>query len=55
MWKLEAIERTVSVPVITDIFSLYPAVVLAGTLKKTPIYFVSDMVRGDCLMKDCSS
>ena len=34
MWKLEAIERTVSVPVITDIFSLYPAVVLARTFKK---------------------
>ena len=34
MWKLEAIERTVSVPVITDIISLYPAVVLAGTFKK---------------------
>ena len=53
MWKLEATELTVSVPVITGIFSLYPAVVLlARTFKKHLIYFVSDMVRGDWLMKD---
>ena len=47
MWKLEATELTVSAPVITDIFSLYSAVVLACTLKKTPIYLVSDMLRGE--------
>ena len=47
MWKLEATELTVSVPVITDIFSLYSAVVLACTFKKTPIYLVSDMLRGE--------